>query len=52
MHRKDKDIFFKECDFWFLLAGTGSGLVKSILSENEEEGDFVLASAFIICKDR
>ena len=52
MHRKDKDSFLKSTTFGFIPAGTGNGLVKSILSECEEEGDFVLAAAFLICKGR
>jgi len=52
MHRNDKDTFLKNMTFGFIPAGTGNGLVKSILSECEEEGDLVLASAFLICKGR
>jgi len=52
MHRNDKDTFLKNMTFGFIPAGTGNGLIKSILSECEEEGDLVLASAFLICKGR
>jgi len=52
MHRKDKDIFLKNTTFGFIPAGTGNGLVKSILSESGEEGDLVLTAAFLICKGR
>ena len=49
MSRKDKDKFLQKTTFGFIPGGTSNGLIKSILSQHNEECD-ALTAAFKITK--
>jgi len=51
MSRSDKDKFLDSITLGFIPAGSGNGLVTSILKESEETNE-LLVSVFKICKGR